>query len=126
MLCSSRMFNSDIIKWNTGEITQMESIFDDSKLFNIGTSEWVTSTVLDMNSMFATNPNSAFNIYVSKWDISDAINMHCMFYNAKVIKQKNCWDISGKKKVACSKIVLEESLDVIKAHVAIHFEIFFL
>ena len=86
-------FNGDISRWNTGEVTKMESMFWDSPAFNQDISNWDTSQVTDMAWMFGEA--SAFNQGIGGWNTEKVTNMKGMFYAAPLFNQDiGSWNTS--------------------------------
>ena len=80
MFYNTRTFNGDISTWNTSSVTNMSSMFSGANLFNGDISTWNTSSVTNMYDMFSFA--EAFNGDLSDWDTSSVTNMYYMFYNA--------------------------------------------
>ena len=80
MFYNTRTFNGDISTWNTSSVTNMTSMFSGANLFNGDISTWNTSSVTNMYDMFSFA--EAFNGDLSDWDTSSVTNMYYMFYNA--------------------------------------------
>ena len=78
-------FNDDISRWNTGAVTNMEGMFQDSNSFNVDISNWDVSRVTSMARMFANANNydphndCEFNQDISRWDVSKVEAMTGMF-----------------------------------------------
>ncbi|WP_434336215.1 BspA family leucine-rich repeat surface protein [Mycoplasma capricolum] len=69
-------------KWDTSNITDMNSAFYGTKWFNNDViKEWNTSNVTDMGEMFAYT--ASFNFDLSKWDVSNVKNFEKMFEGAE-------------------------------------------
>ena len=71
------LFNSDLSKWNTSNVTNMSYMFSWCKLFNGDLSKWNTSNVTHMVGMFIDC--TAFNSDLLEWDVSSVTNMLYMF-----------------------------------------------
>jgi len=84
----------EISEWNTSEITNMSSMFNDASSFNGYISKWDTSNVTDMSNMFSGA--SSFNGDISKWDTSSVTNMSYMFSGASSFNGDiSDWDTSS-------------------------------
>ncbi|QVK01812.1 BspA family leucine-rich repeat surface protein [Mycoplasma mycoides subsp. capri] len=69
-------------KWNTKNVTDMNSVFYNRSYFNSADiSDWDTSKVTDMGEMFYGV--KSFNQDLSKWDVSKVKNMDKMFEGAE-------------------------------------------
>lgn len=86
--CSA--FNGDISRWNTSNVTDMSSMFYDSK-FQGDISNWDVSKVTTMNMMFS---KSVFNGDISRWNTSKVLNMAGMFTSSVFNGDISGWDIS--------------------------------
>ena len=71
-------FNADISKWDTGQVTNMYSMFLWASAFNQDIGSWNTAQVTDMRNMF--NLASAFNQDIGSWNTEKVTNMKVMFY----------------------------------------------
>ena len=69
--------NQPIGGWDTGNVTDMGSMFISNRIFNQPIGEWNTSNVTDMNSMFYQAEN--FNQDIGSWDTGNVTNMFQMF-----------------------------------------------
>ena len=94
MFNGATAFNQPIDNWNTSEVTNMWSMFEDATKFdqdiNSKTSlrvptgtyiAWDTSKVTNMKSMF--NGATAFNQPINMWNTSRVTNMLSMFEDAQ-------------------------------------------
>ena len=83
-------FNGDISNWNVSNVTDMSSIFCESKFTgeNGDISNWNVSKVENMNYMFAY---SSFNGDISNWDVRNVEDMDEMFYNSPLEKNPPKW-----------------------------------
>ena len=55
--CGKRDFNEDISRWDTSNVTNMESMFDGASSFNQPVEGWNTANVTDMAWMFSYAPS---------------------------------------------------------------------
>ena len=84
--------SSNIIVWNTSNVTDMSYMFSGATAFNQNISSWNTSKVTTMVSMFSGA--TAFNQNISSWDTSKVTNMNNMFQNATAFNQNlRAWDV---------------------------------
>jgi len=84
---------NSISNWRTAGVTTMNSTFMDSN-FNGELNQWNTSNVDDMRSIFENN--TAFNQLINSWDISKITDMSRMFYGATSFNSPlNDWDTSN-------------------------------
>ena len=86
-------FNGDISKWDVSNVTNMESMFQESD-FNGDISNWDVSNVTDMNGMFYIADK--FNGDLSKWNVSKVTDMASMFCEAESFNGDiSNWDVSN-------------------------------
>lgn len=86
--CSS--FNSSsVTSWDTSNVTNMISVFQDATSFNQDISGWDVSNVTFFLLTF--DGAASFNQDISGWDVSSAVYMDEMFHGATSFNQ----DISG-------------------------------
>lgn len=82
--CSNKGFAKtiygDIKDWNTGNVTDMSSLFMNKTGFCDDLSNWDTGNVTTMASMFQSC--TAFNADIENWNVSKVTNMSNMFYAA--------------------------------------------
>ena len=87
-------FNEDIGDWDTSNVTDMASMFDDLYEFNQDISKWDVSNVTDMSAMFIYA--YAFNQPLNEWDTSSVTYMGGMFIYAYTFNQDLAnWDVSS-------------------------------
>ena len=86
-LIKERGNDADLNDIDTSEITDMSSMFEDSK-FNGDISNWDVSKVKDMEAMFAS---SEFNGDISQWDVSKVKNMGWVFNFCPLHKNPPKW-----------------------------------
>lgn len=80
------IFNdANIMSWNTGNITDMSSMFYNATNFNQNIGSWNTSSVTNMAGMFTLSTN--FNQNIGGWDTGNVIGMSGMFSGANVFNQ---------------------------------------
>ncbi|SPY08012.1 bacterial surface protein 26-residue repeat [Oligella urethralis] len=73
MFAGAKKFNHHNIRnWNTSNVTDFSSMFEESTSFNQDISSWNTTSVLNMNRMFYGA--TSFNQDLSRWDGSNASN----------------------------------------------------
>ena len=83
-----------ISSWDTGNVTDMFSLFAGQSTFNDDISGWNVSGVTDMNVMF--NGASKFNSDLHGWDVSRVTNMHKMFLEANTFNGNlSDWNVTG-------------------------------
>ena len=88
------MYNGDISKWNTSNVTDMNHMFYYAVKFDQPISNWDTSNVKDMNNMFCNALR--FNQHIDNWDVSCVIDMNNMFNYADKFNQNiSNWDVSN-------------------------------
>jgi surface protein len=91
MFQGATVFNQDIGynattgAWNTGNVTNMNSIVFFASAFNQNIGTWNTAKVTDMSSMFRLA--AAFNQNIGSWDVSKVTNMGSMFNDATDFNQ---------------------------------------
>ena len=73
-------FNGDISKWDTGKVTDMQSMFYEASAFNHDIGSWNTAQVTDMGYMFASA--SAFNQDIGNWNTARVATVLAMFHDA--------------------------------------------
>lgn len=83
-------FNGDISKWDTSNVTNMNSMFFASE-FNRDISNWDVSNVTDLSAMFK---ESKFNGDISKWNTSKVTSMERMFGSTIFNGDISNWDTS--------------------------------
>ena len=69
-------FNSDISKWDTSSVINMEYMFGRAQRFNGDLSSWDVSNVRTMQTMFYYAMR--FNSDIGQWDVSNVENMYGM------------------------------------------------
>lgn len=85
--CSS-LSSLDVSKFNTSQVTNMNSMFYNCKFSAIDVTNFNTENVTDMNSMFA-NCNNLENLVITSFNTSKVTDMGFMFQNAKKMKKIN-------------------------------------
>jgi surface protein len=94
LFSESRIFNDDISGWNVSNVTSMSNMFWDNKVFNQPIGDWDVSNVTDMQGMFWDA--KSFNQPIGDWDVSNVTNMSSMFRDAKSFNQPiGNWDVSN-------------------------------
>lgn len=79
-------FNSDIVYWDTSNVTDMGQMFSFASAFNQDIDSWDTSNVTNMRAMFQSA--SSFNQDIGGWDTSSVTNMNIMFRSASAFNQE--------------------------------------
>ena len=83
--------NNSMNSWNTINVTNMKSMFENSGKFNADISDWDTDNVTDMSRMFRNA--QSFNQNIGGWNTGNVTNMNCMFYVARAFNQNiGNWD----------------------------------
>lgn len=83
-----------ISDWDTSQVTNMGSLFDDAWSFNEPIGNWEVSNVEDMSNMFSQA--ETFNQPLNKWNVSNVKDMSYMFSQAETFNQPlNNWDVSN-------------------------------
>ena len=86
--------DGDINTWDTGNVTNMSTIFQGKTTFNDDIGNWNVSNVTEMTHMFYGC--SAFNQDLSGWDVANVTNMRQMFFGAKIFNTSiNNWDVGN-------------------------------
>jgi len=87
-------YDSDIVCWNTSEVTNMSHAFQNAIRFNKNIGSWETSSVTDMSHMF--DKSYAFNQPIGSWETSAVRNMTSIFEFAKAFNQPlSSWETSA-------------------------------
>lgn len=95
-LMAKRGLNADLNDINTGDITDMSSLFHNyPHIEEIDISKWDTHSCTDMNHMFYSC--EYFDCDLSGWDVSNVENMSGMFYRCSHFTGKGIgkWDTSS-------------------------------
>ena len=80
--------------WNTGAVTNMQSLFSSKGTFNKDISAWDVSNVTSMNQMF--RQALVFNQPLGSWDTAKVNTFRRMFNNAKKFNQPiGTWNVSA-------------------------------
>ena len=80
--------------WNTGEVTNMQSLFSSKSTFNKDISAWDVSNVTSMHQMF--QQALVFNQPLGSWDTANVNTFRRMFNNAKKFNQPiGTWNVSA-------------------------------
>ncbi|UOY07159.1 BspA family leucine-rich repeat surface protein [Muricauda sp. SCSIO 64092] len=74
-------FNGDIGYWNTGNVTDMSFMFTSTAIFDRDLDSWDTGKVTNMSDMFAGT--DSFNGEIGSWNTGSVTNMAQMFANSK-------------------------------------------
>ncbi len=83
--------NQAIDHWNVSNITDMNSMFDNS-YFNQPIGSWNVSNVMNMENMFN---QTSFNQDISDWDVSSVIYMRDMFEESVFNQDIGSWNVSS-------------------------------
>ena len=90
--CSN--FNSDITKWDTTNVIDMDGMFSNASSFNQPIGNWNVSNVTTMNGMFFGA--SSFNQPIGNWNVSNVTSMSGMFRGVSSFNQPiGNWDVSN-------------------------------
>ena len=71
MFNGAQAFNQDISKWNTGNVTNMSTMFSFASTFNQDISTWNTGNVTNMFGMFSYA--LTFNQDISTWNVGRVV-----------------------------------------------------
>ena len=85
MFESAIEFNQSINSWNTTKVTNVSNMFYDARSFNQPLNAWNTSNITNMSFMFCNA--IAFNQSLNSWNTTMVVEMHNMFGNAKAFNQ---------------------------------------
>jgi len=87
---NNAVFNSPLDKWTPINATDMHGMFLDCPIFNQplvkNGNKWNTSNVVDMSSLF--NNADAFNQNINSWNTTSCTDMSFMFQSAAVYNQQ--------------------------------------
>jgi surface protein len=84
-------FNLNITSWNTGNVTNMSTMFRNNKVFNQAIGTWNVGNVTNMNAMFSGA--TAFNQPIGNWNVGNVTLPTEMFFNATGFNQAlNTWN----------------------------------
>lgn len=93
MFYETKKFNQNISSWDTSNVTNMSQMFYNATAFNQPIGSWDTSKVTTLRYMF--NGASLFNQPVDSWNTSNVTNMSGLFYRATNFNQPlSSWDTS--------------------------------
>ena len=80
--------------WDTSQVTDMNSLFEEKRSFNDNINNWDLSNVINMSYMFYEA--SSFNQPLDSWNTSNVTNMSFMFSYANNYNQPlNNWNTSN-------------------------------
>ncbi|NAS14464.1 BspA family leucine-rich repeat surface protein, partial [Poritiphilus flavus] len=86
-------FNQNIGNWNVSKVTNMAYMFYEATVFNQNIGSWNTSNVTNMDSMFYSAYD--FDQDIGSWVVGNVTNMYEMFYFAQNFNQDiGGWDVS--------------------------------
>ena len=89
-----RNFNSNISRWNTNNVVNMNNMFSGASNFDQPIGNWNTSNVTIMYSLFASA--SIFNQPIGNWNTSNVTDMSAMFSQAEKFNQPiGSWNTSN-------------------------------
>lgn len=89
--CTS-LTNLNVSKFNTSQVTNMNSMFFKCKFSQIDVTNFNTENVTDMNSMFC-NCDNLESLDVTNFNTSKVMDMGFMFQNARKLKNINLSDL---------------------------------
>lgn len=90
--CTSLTNASSLVRWSTGQILTMNSMFAGAENFNENLNRWNVENVLDMRRMF--EGATSFNQTLNGWDPINVNDMSFMFYNAETFNSDiSLWDV---------------------------------
>jgi surface protein len=93
------IFNhSNVVQWNTANVTNMRGMFSQTNAFNQPIGVWNVSNVTDMSHMFDNGaaPNGTFNQNLNAWNVSNVTNIDYMFqYQPNYNQSMNSWNTSN-------------------------------
>ena len=93
-LFEETLYDGDISKWDTSNVTNMQRMFHYAIDFNQPIGDWNVSGVTDMCGMFRYAEK--FNQDISKWNTSKVVTMERMFENAQYFNHSiGKWDVSN-------------------------------
>ena len=93
LFSNTKNFNHDISGWDISKVTDMSWMFSATEAFNQDIGDWDTSNVTQARYIFANA--TSFNQDISKWDTSKITNMERMFVGATSFnKNISAWDVS--------------------------------
>ena len=91
-LIEERGYNADLNDIDTSEITDMTTLFNNSK-FNGDISSWNVSNVKYMMYMFHNSKFTGENGDISNWDVSNVKDMMYMFCDSKFNGDISNWNV---------------------------------
>ena len=94
MFLNARSFNSNLSKWNVGNVTSMFQLFTHAASFNSDLSKWNVINVKTMYAMFFGA--KSFNSDLSKWNVRNVEDMFKMFLNVESFNSDlSRWDVAN-------------------------------
>ena len=89
MFTNSDTFNQQLSAWSLFNVTSLDSVFENASAFNSNVSLWNTSNVTSTRSTFRGATN--FNQVVASWDMSRVTDMSYMFADAQSFNRDLSW-----------------------------------
>lgn len=74
------LFNGDISKWDTSNVTRMDYMFQRANMFISEVNDWDVSNVTKMDAIFSYT--SSFDKSIDKWNINDSNSFEYAFVEA--------------------------------------------
>jgi len=98
-------FNSDISRWKTSRVTNMEYMFIYASSFNQDLSVWDTSSVTSMSHMLYEA--ASFKYDIASWEVSSVADFGNMLYGATAFKERFvCSDANEGPPDSCVQLTL--------------------
>lgn len=88
MFAHTKKFNEDISNWKTGDVVNMEGMFEDS-IFNQDISKWDVKNVGAIDNIFKNNKQIYQNL--SSWFIPKVKSKNNMFMGTKMTSKRSWW-----------------------------------
>ena len=98
-------FNSDISRWKTSRVTNMEYMFIYASSFNQDLSVWDTSSVTSMSHMLYEA--ASFKYDIASWEVSSVADFGNMLYGATAFQERFvCSDANEGPPGSCVQLTL--------------------